>query len=97
MKDNKLLDQLLQVKAKHLKGLEIPIPSSSSQHLGSLDRKNATFDIWSLDQGDTQGEEAAVGGDELRNMSCLLPRKSKKGKLYLGMEITAFFFIRSVV
>ena len=36
--------------------------------------------MWSL--GDDDAE--AVGGDELRAVSCLLPRRKKNGKLYQG-------------
>lgn len=39
---------------------------------------------------DTSGRRAGtshfVGGEELRSLSCLLPRKRKKGKLFPGMH-----------
>ncbi|KIM49608.1 hypothetical protein M413DRAFT_438785 [Hebeloma cylindrosporum] len=67
------------VKPKHLEGISIDIPSSSkSARIGTIQRKRTTFDIWSV--GDDQTH--LVGGEELKSLSCLLPRKSKKGKLY---------------
>ncbi|KAI9570754.1 hypothetical protein HD554DRAFT_2018135 [Boletus coccyginus] len=73
-----------EVKAKHLKGLEINPPSSSSRtaRIGGLTTKNASYDAWSI--GDDDAED--VGGEELRGLSCLLPRKSKQGKLYIAPE-----------
>ena len=46
-----------------------------------------TFDLWSVAEDDTK---LPVGGDELKNISCLLPRKSKMGKLYPGMILSTF-------
>ena len=71
----------LQVKPKNLDGLEIDAPSSSrSGQVGSLLRKGTVYDIWSMGDGDTE----FVGAEEMRGLSCLLPRKKKSGKLYVG-------------
>ncbi|KAH0830166.1 hypothetical protein J3R83DRAFT_1515 [Lanmaoa asiatica] len=69
------------IKAKHLEGLEVDPPSSSrTARVGGLARKHTTYDVWSI--GDDDAE--LVGGDELRGLSCLLPRKKKRGKLYIA-------------
>ena len=58
------------------------MPSSShTSCIGTLKRKYATYDLWDL--GDDSGQNL-VGGDEVKGISCLLPRKKKKGKLYQG-------------
>jgi hypothetical protein len=50
-----------------------------------------TYDVWSLGDEDKNAtlQEAhipqpVIGGEELRSLTCLLPRKSKKGELYPG-------------
>lgn len=69
------------VKPKNLDGLEIDAPSSSrSGQVGSLSQKNAVYDIWSMGDDDTE----FAGAEELRGLSCLLPRRRKKGKLYIA-------------
>ncbi|KAG1749548.1 hypothetical protein EDB19DRAFT_147213 [Suillus lakei] len=71
------------VKPKYLDGLEIDVPSSSSSRsgqIGSLSRKNAVYDIWSMGDDDTD----FAGAEELRGLSCLLPRRKKSGKLYMA-------------
>lgn len=49
--------------------------------IGSIERKTASYDVWNLGE-DVGGE--VVGGEELKALSCLLPRSKKHGKLYLG-------------
>jgi len=67
------------VKQKHLQDLKIVAPSSSTaSRVGSLDRKNTSYDVWSLGEGHTD----QIGGEEIKNLSCLLPRQKKGGKLY---------------
>lgn len=74
-------DCLSQLKPKHLQDIKFDCPSSSeTSRIGSIDRKHASYDVWSL--GDSPSEH--VGGEELKRLSCLLPRKSKGGKLYQG-------------
>ncbi|KAG8217136.1 hypothetical protein J3R82DRAFT_5194 [Butyriboletus roseoflavus] len=76
------------IKAKHLNGFEIDPPSlSQTTRVGCLTRKTTSYDVWSI--GDDDAEVA--GGEELRGLSCLLPRKRKKGKLYIGKR--HYFFI----
>ncbi|KAH9483606.1 hypothetical protein JR316_0003076 [Psilocybe cubensis] len=68
------------VKPKHLENLTVDVPSSStSTCIGTLKRKHTAFDIWSV--GDN-GDNIPIGGEEIKSISCLLPRSSKKGKLY---------------
>lgn len=75
--------QNIQLKMKHLDNLKLDTPTGSTSRaarMGSLDRKSATYDVWSL------GEEAdsVVGAEEMKTLSCLAPRQKKRGKLYLG-------------
>ena len=73
-----------QIKPKHLDGLEIAPPvSSRTARVGSLTRKNVTHDVWSIGDDDAD----VMGGDDVRGLSCLLPRKKKKGKLCLGIGV----------
>jgi hypothetical protein len=48
-----------------------------------------SFDLWNL--GDDDDGQNPVGGDEIKGISCLLPRKKKKGKLYLGRLVFMSF------
>ncbi|KAJ3506952.1 hypothetical protein NLJ89_g6571 [Agrocybe chaxingu] len=67
------------IKPKHLVNLEVDVPSSSkSSCIGTLQRKHAAFDLWSVGDDDSQ----PIGGEEIKSLECLLPRKSKKGKLF---------------
>lgn len=67
------------LKTKYLHDLKLDIPSSSkTMRVGHIDRRTTTFDVWAL--GEDQGE--AVGGEELKGFTCLLPRRRKGGKLY---------------
>ncbi|KAL1685270.1 hypothetical protein GGG16DRAFT_66650 [Schizophyllum commune] len=82
------------VKPKHLEGAVMSASSHSkfsrTGKVGSLSRKHTTYDIWSLAETDYENadpEEAAstpVGGEEQRALSCLLPRRKRKGDLYLA-------------
>ncbi|KZP13805.1 hypothetical protein FIBSPDRAFT_1049185 [Athelia psychrophila] len=84
VKDNDDLELWLvrvpdSVKPKYLENLKIDLPSSSrSETVGVLKRKTVSYDIWAI--GD--GEEQPIGGEEIRGLSCLLPRKKKKGRLF---------------
>ncbi|KAF9784357.1 hypothetical protein BJ322DRAFT_981432, partial [Thelephora terrestris] len=74
------------IKPKHLNDAVFNAPSSSSTHtLGQIKRKHETYDLWSLgDRGADDVDRDQIGGDEMNALSCLLPRKSKDGKLHLG-------------
>jgi hypothetical protein len=82
---------LSKVKPNNLDGVEIDAPGfpSRSGQVGSFTRKGAVYDIWSMSNDDTEFAE------ELKGLSCLLPRKKKSGKLYMG-EFRSFLldFIR---
>jgi len=74
------------LKPKYLEGIKLESPSSSkTSRIGGIDRKHASYDIWSL--GDSASDH--VGGEELKRLSCLLPRKDKGGKLYQAPESIA--------
>ncbi|KAJ7778781.1 hypothetical protein DFH07DRAFT_795997 [Mycena maculata] len=74
------------VKPKYLETAQLELPaamkrdSKKTAKLGMLQRKHVGYDIWSI--GDDAPEELPIGGEEIKAISCLLPRKSKKGKLY---------------
>ncbi|KAF5349666.1 hypothetical protein D9756_008960 [Leucocoprinus leucothites] len=85
------------VKPKHLEGLSLDLSAKTlttstkgkrvTSRIGALKRKHTSYDIWSLGDEDTNNEAGSssivnVGGEELRSLTCLLPRKSKNGKLY---------------
>jgi hypothetical protein len=76
------LRDCVQVKPKYLENVKIDVPSSSrSATVGVLNRKHRSYDIWLV--GDDDGQ--LIGGEEIRGLSCLLPRKKKNGKLYQGI------------
>lgn len=68
------------VKSRYLQGLEISLPASTSKSVkvGSLKKKHATFDVWSM--GTEGSDDGTIAGEEINTLTCLLPRK-KKGKL----------------
>ncbi|RDB19192.1 hypothetical protein Hypma_013644 [Hypsizygus marmoreus] len=80
------------VKPKYLENTKIEVPpSKKSMRTGTLGRKHATFDIWTVGEDDDQD----LGGEEIRSLSCLLPRKSKKGKLYMASKPIARHIVLS--
>jgi hypothetical protein len=87
----------LQLNPKYLDNLTLQLPSSSrSGKLGTLSKKGVTYDITSFPSSaslsqDLQTQAAApFGAEELDSLSCLLPRKKKGAKLFVGM----FSFIK---
>ncbi|KAF8191621.1 hypothetical protein K438DRAFT_1590853 [Mycena galopus ATCC 62051] len=79
------------VKPKYLETAQLGFPpgakgdSKKSAKLGMLQRKHVAYDIWSV--GDDEPEELPISGEEIKGLSCLLPRKSKKGKLFTAPPI----------
>ncbi|KAG6861779.1 hypothetical protein C0995_012283 [Termitomyces sp. Mi166 len=74
-------DGRVQIKPKYLENIKLEFLSSTKKKISrvaTLDRKHATFDIWSVGVE----TDADIGGEEIEALSCLLPRKSKKGKHY---------------
>ncbi|KAJ6630273.1 hypothetical protein B0H10DRAFT_2207957 [Mycena sp. CBHHK59/15] len=84
-----------QVKPKYLETAQLAAPprGSKSGKLGMLQRKHTAYDIWSV--GDDAPEELPIGGEEIKGISCLLPRRSKKGKLYAAPKPIARNIIMS--
>ncbi|KAF7305228.1 hypothetical protein MKEN_01238000 [Mycena kentingensis (nom. inval.)] len=73
------------LKPKHLESAQLKLPSSDADKtakLGMIQRKHVAYDVWSV--GKDVPEELPIGGEEVKGLSCLLPRKSKKGRLYAG-------------
>ncbi|KAM6500972.1 hypothetical protein JOM56_003986, partial [Amanita muscaria] len=73
------------LSAKHLESVALS-PSSSihPSKLGELTRKETTYDIWSQSPN-ANGDEALqqpICGEEMKSITCLLPRRSKGGGLY---------------
>ncbi|EGN96400.1 hypothetical protein SERLA73DRAFT_154727 [Serpula lacrymans var. lacrymans S7.3] len=62
------------VKSKYLNGLKVDLPSSSKcSKIGNITSKNAVHDLYSIGEG----ENDLIGGEELRDISCLVPRTPK--------------------
>ncbi|KAG6883618.1 hypothetical protein C0993_005127 [Termitomyces sp. T159_Od127] len=59
---------------------------TETARIGTLRRKHATFDIWSMPSSASSSfsssDDTAIGGEETQSLSCLLPRKSRQGILY---------------
>ena len=74
----------LQVKAKHFENVHVSLPTSlRSEMIGTVSRKTADYDIWSVrDEGADQ--TTRVGGDEVLGLNCLVPRKRKGSQLFSG-------------
>ncbi|KAI0927870.1 hypothetical protein AcW1_005281 [Taiwanofungus camphoratus] len=67
------------VRSKYLQDVKLEASTSvKTTKVGSVDRKHTSYDVWSL--GEDQTEH--VGGEEIKGLSCLLPRQKKGGKLY---------------
>ncbi|KAJ7593446.1 hypothetical protein C8J56DRAFT_753191, partial [Mycena floridula] len=64
-------------KPRHLSSLKIQVPpsSSSSTRVGTLERKNGSYDVWNV--GDKDNSDQPVVGEELNGLSCLLPQDGK--------------------
>ncbi|ESK85196.1 proteophosphoglycan ppg4 [Moniliophthora roreri MCA 2997] len=70
------------VKLKHLEGVPIELSrSSKSTKVGTINKKNSSCDIWNI--GDDASDQL-VGGEEMKHISCVLPRRTKKGELRLA-------------
>jgi hypothetical protein len=68
--------------------------TSKSTRVGHLARGDSTYDVWSVGHdapADDENPTLAAAGEEADGLSCLLPRKSKSGKLYLGSCIGVVF------
>ena len=65
-----------------------------SSIVGTLSRKRADYDVWSIqsdqniDGGDM--ERPTIGGEEVLDLTCLLPRSKKGGKLFFGKPYFPF-------
>ncbi|KAF8528172.1 hypothetical protein BU17DRAFT_38365 [Hysterangium stoloniferum] len=78
-------------KTKNLDGLDIPQPASApGTKLTTIERKRITYDIWSVDppsnaeELEQNNDTQPPRGEELKSLSCLLPRKKKKGNWYIA-------------
>ena len=70
-----------QVKPKHLQNLKLDAPSlSKTAQIGSIERKQTSYDVWTL--GDEPSD--TIGAEEMKTLTCLLPRKKKGTKFYAG-------------
>ncbi|KAH8100291.1 DNA-directed RNA polymerase I subunit RPA34.5-domain-containing protein [Cristinia sonorae] len=73
------------VKPKHLEKLKVDPPSSAlTGSIGTLSNRDTQYDVWCLGNGDND----RVGGEELKNLTCLVPRQKKGGKLYAVPTMT---------
>ncbi|KAF8507995.1 hypothetical protein JB92DRAFT_3121325 [Gautieria morchelliformis] len=76
-------------KTKLLDELEIQPPlKNPGAKLSSFERKRAKYDIWSVGHSnhtvEPNADARASRGEEIKGLSCLLPRKKKHGKFYLA-------------
>ncbi|KAF4604333.1 hypothetical protein EYR40_001512 [Pleurotus pulmonarius] len=72
------------IKPKYLENLSVELPQTTKRttKVGVLERKLANYDIWAIGDSEEADADSPVVGEEIRNLSCLLPRKSKGGKLF---------------
>ncbi|KAK0210184.1 hypothetical protein DFS33DRAFT_1251476 [Desarmillaria ectypa] len=67
------------MKTKYLENVTVEIPQdSSSANIGKISRRSHSYDIWSV------GNDDGPFGDEIGDLECLLPRKSRKDDMYLA-------------
>lgn len=66
--------------------------SSRTARVGQLQKKSTKYDVWSLGEEDT-AEDSLIGGEELKGLSCLLPRSRKNGQLYSGEHMLSNLFL----
>ena len=78
----------LKVKPSNLDGLKLTLTDEPrSSIVGTLSRKRTDYDVWSIQNGQNVDEDETkrpIGGEEVLDLSCLLPRSKKGGKLFLG-------------
>jgi len=68
--------------SKHLDGVSIQLPSTSrTGKLGTVARKGVTFIDQHVNHRD-ENSDFAVGGEEMKSFTCLLPRRRAKHQLY---------------
>ncbi|KAI0792687.1 hypothetical protein C8Q75DRAFT_713833 [Abortiporus biennis] len=91
------------IKPKYLENIKFDIPSSTSTQkksikVGQIDRKHTSYDVWSLPPSANDEDESmeahpeeeqdeVIGGDEMKTLSCLLPRSKKGGKLFMAPKV----------
>ncbi|KAI0027386.1 hypothetical protein K488DRAFT_23713, partial [Vararia minispora EC-137] len=83
------------LKPKHFHNLRLSVPSSRPGIVGSVERKNATYDVWACKRdGVLSGEHSSIPGEELSTLSVLLPRSKKGGRLYqTAKPVTGHFAV----
>ena len=55
--------------------------ANRTARLGSLERKAAAYDVWLV--GDEPSD--LVAAEELKNLSLVVPRRTKRGRLFSGL------------
>ncbi|KAK1225538.1 hypothetical protein PQX77_011519 [Marasmius sp. AFHP31] len=71
------------VQPKHLKDISIQLPSSSasSSKVGEISRKRGNYDIHEYRDDAINHSKL---GEEIKNMTCVLPTRNKKGEMRLA-------------
>ncbi|CAE7197195.1 unnamed protein product [Rhizoctonia solani] len=65
------------LKPADLAGLKIKLPSGNSTSItGTFKKGDSTYKLQSVDEEDT------FGGEEMQNLSCLVPKREDEGALY---------------
>ncbi|GAW03142.1 glycoside hydrolase [Lentinula edodes] len=72
------------VKPKHLENMTISLPESYDVWNVCSSSTSGNGDIGGVEVGRLDEEGTAGGGEEMRGLSCLLPRKKKHGELYIA-------------
>ncbi|TFK66779.1 hypothetical protein BDN72DRAFT_799605 [Pluteus cervinus] len=72
------------ISLKHLENMKLSLPaeSSASVKAGTVSTKDSTYDVWQCGEEDESKEDEHISAEELKALSCLLPRKSENGELY---------------
>jgi hypothetical protein len=83
---------------KHLEEMHFDLlrqSASKSTRVGRLARGTMNYDMWSVGhETHTESGHSAIAAaaEEASGLSCLFPRKSKKGKLYLGASASVSMY-----
>jgi hypothetical protein len=86
-----------QIKPKHLENLSLETEEhSKTTRVGTLKRKHAAYDVWSVGNGD-ENDDNFVGGEEMKSLSCLLPRKKKGNHLRIGIRRPVFISVNLLI
>lgn len=79
----------VQLKPKYLNNITLPFPEVHASNVGepvariTAGKKQRQYDVTLVPHAAKITGD--IGGEEMKAMKCLLPRKAKGGKLFLGV------------